>query len=131
VTRRRWLSSRPVLYAALLAALAIGWLIQPNVLLGLPFWLRFGGATLVWFAPIFIANLIFAQRFATVADSTTAFGANLLGAMVGGLIEYLALITGYQALAFVVAVLYGFALLASVALPATSRQVALRGLSLR
>jgi SAM-dependent methyltransferase len=131
VTRRKWVSSRPVLYAALLAALAVGWLIQPNVLLGLPFWLRFGGATLVWFAPIFIANLIFAQRFATVADSTTAFGANLLGAMVGGLIEYLALITGYQALALVVAVLYGFALLASVALPATGRQVALRGLSVR
>jgi SAM-dependent methyltransferase len=129
VTKRKWVSSRPVLYAALLAALAIGWLIQPNVLLGLPFWLRFGGATLVWFAPIFIANLIFAQRFATVADSTTAFGANLLGAMVGGLIEYLALITGYQALALVVAVLYGFALLASVALPAPSRQVALRGFS--
>ena len=35
-----------------------------------------------------------------------AFASNLLGAMVGGALEYLALITGYQALLLVVAVLY-------------------------
>ena len=44
-----------------------------------------------------------------VGDSTTAFGANLLGAMVGALVEYDALVTGYQALLFVVAGLYGVA----------------------
>ena len=44
-----------------------------------------------------------------VGDSTGAFGANLLGAMVGGLIEYVALVTGYQALLVVVALLYGAA----------------------
>jgi hypothetical protein len=129
VTRRGLLPTRAVLYAVLLIALLAGWLVQPHLLLAMPFWLRFGSAVLIWFTPIFIANMIFAQRFATVEDSTTAFGANLLGAMVGGLIEYFALITGYQALAFVVAVLYAFALLATVALPARSRQVAVRGLS--
>ena len=41
--------------------------------------------------------------------ATTAFAANLLGAMVGGCLEYLALITGYQFLLLVVAVLYGLA----------------------
>jgi hypothetical protein len=45
-----------------------------------------------------------------VETSNLAFGANLLGAMVGGLLEYLALITGYQALALLVAVLYVLAL---------------------
>jgi hypothetical protein len=38
-----------------------------------------------------------------------AFASNLLGAMVGGAIEYLALLTGYQALLLVVAALYGIA----------------------
>ena len=35
-----------------------------------------------------------------------AFASNLLGAMVGGALEYLALITGYQALLLVVGRLY-------------------------
>ena len=44
-------------------------------------------------------------------DDDTAFGANLLGAMFGGVLEYLALITGYRFLVVVVAVLYGIAFL--------------------
>jgi hypothetical protein len=35
-----------------------------------------------------------------------AFASNLLGAMVGGAIEYVALVTGYQALLLIVAALY-------------------------
>jgi hypothetical protein len=60
---------------------------------------------------VFTANLVFTQRFKDTSDSTTAFGANLLGSMVGGVLEYLALITGYRSLLIVVAVLYGLAFL--------------------
>ena len=56
------------------------------------------------FAPIFIANLVFAQRFREVGSATTAFAANLLGAIAGGMIEYLALVSGYRFLLVVVAV---------------------------
>jgi hypothetical protein len=52
---------------------------------------------------------VFTQRFKDTASSTVAFGANLLGAMFGGLLEYGALVIGYRALLIVVAVLYGFA----------------------
>ena len=72
---------------------------------------RFVAAVLVWFTPIFIANLVFAHRFRDVEESNVAFGANLLGAMVGGVLEYAALVTGYQALILLVAVLYGLAFL--------------------
>jgi len=44
-----------------------------------------------------------------VATSTTAFGANLLGAIVGGVLEYLSLVTGFRFLLVVVAVTYGLA----------------------
>ena len=67
------------------------------------------GASALGFAPVFVANLIFAQRFREVDSSGTAFAANLLGAMVGGTLEYLSLVTGYQATLIVVAVLYGLA----------------------
>ena len=76
----------------------------------------------MYFAPIFLANLVFAERFRNVEESNVAFGANLLGAMVGGVLEYLALITGYQALLIVVAVLYGLAFASRfVTMPAWAR----------
>ena len=100
------------LYLAQLVAVLVSWLVPAGALLGLDPALRFIAAIALWFTPIFIANLVFAQRFATVEASNVAFGANLLGSMVGGLLEYAALITGYQALALVVAVLYSLAFLA-------------------
>jgi len=109
VTRRLRVRRPSVLYLALLVALAIAWLLPAAVLLRLDFWPRLLAAATVAFLPIFLANLVFAGRFRDVGDSTSAFGANLLGAMVGGLVEYLALVTGYQALLVVVAALYGIA----------------------
>jgi hypothetical protein len=61
---------------------------------------------------VFLANLVFAARFKWTASSTTAFGANLLGAMVGGVLEYAALLIGYRALVIVAGVLYAGAFLA-------------------
>ncbi|MCU1495168.1 MAG: Spermine synthase [Acidimicrobiaceae bacterium] len=100
-----------VLYGALLAALATAWAIPQDDLLKLSFAPRFVAATAIAFAPVFIANLVFAQRFRNVGSSTTAFGANLLGAIFGAVLEYLALITGYRFLLVVVAALYALAFL--------------------
>ena len=109
---RRITIRRPVLlYAALLAALAAAWVIPQDALLDLSLVPRFLAGVTIAFLPIFIANLLFAVRFKGAGSSTTAFGANLLGAMVGGALEYLALILGFNALLVVVALLYGLALL--------------------
>jgi hypothetical protein len=110
VTRRVRISRPNRLYVALFASLALAWLIPPESLLSLDAGPRFAAAVLLAFAPIFLANLIFANRFSSVASSTVAFGANLLGSMVGGLLEFSSLIVGYRALLPVVAVLYGLAL---------------------
>ena len=56
--------------------------------------------------PIFAANVIFAKRFAATADAPLAFGTNLLGAILGGCLEYLSLEFGYRALLIVAAVVY-------------------------
>jgi hypothetical protein len=110
---RRWRPAEPAwLYLVLLAALVVAYLVPVDVLLQLEFAPRFGAAVVIWFTPIFVANLVFAERFRNVEASHVAFGANLLGAMVGGIIEYAALITGYQALLPLVAVLYGAAFIA-------------------
>jgi hypothetical protein len=109
VARRVRLPRPIVLFAALFAALAVAWIVPPDDLLSFGTVPRFLLATAIAFTPIFLANLIFAQRFKDVGSSTTAFGANLLGAMIGGVLEYLALITGYRFLLVVVAVLYALA----------------------
>jgi hypothetical protein len=93
----------------LLGSLVVAWLIPPASLLDLDLVPRFLAAVAVAFTPIFLANLVFAERFKGVGASTVAFGANLLGAMVGGLVEYAALITGYRTLLIVTGVLYGLA----------------------
>lgn len=100
-----------VLYLALIASLALAWLLPQASILSLSPVLRFIVGSAVAFAPIFCANLVFAQRFGGVVSSTVAFGANLLGAMLGGAIEYVALITGYRFLLVIVAALYALAFL--------------------
>ncbi len=86
------------------------WLVPPSALLALAGPSRSIAATALAFLPVFLANLIFAARFRDTARSTVAFGANLLGAMLGGVLEYGALVIGYRNLLFVVAVLYGLGL---------------------
>jgi hypothetical protein len=95
------------LYVFLFASLFVAWIISPSALLSLSAVPRFFAATALAFAPIFFANLIFSNRFRDVGSSTTAFAVNLLGAMVGGLLEYATLIVGYRALLIVVAAAYG------------------------
>jgi len=111
-----------LLYTALLASLAVAWAVRPESLLTLPPLPRFLVAVVIAFAPIFLANMVFAQRFRDTGDSATAFGANLLGAMLGGVLEYLSLIIGYRWLLAVVALLYGLAFITGRGhLPASGR----------
>jgi SAM-dependent methyltransferase len=106
VTHRIKLPKQPILYGLLLISLAISWIVPGSYLLSLAIPLRFLTATVLAFAPIFMANLIFSERFRNMENSTDAFGANLIGAMVGGLLEYSSLIIGYHHLLFLVAALY-------------------------
>jgi hypothetical protein len=106
VARRIDLGPPWLLYVALLVALGVAWLVQPDLLLGLPVVPRFVIAIVVAFAPVFLANLVFARRFRDVAASNLAFATNLLGAMLGGVLEYASLVTGYRALLIMIGLLY-------------------------
>lgn len=120
VTRRFRTPPLPVMYLVLFAGLFIAALVPDAWLLGLPVPLRAVVAVTVAFLPIFAANVVFAKRFAGTADATASFGANLLGAVLGGCLEYLALVIGYQGLLVVAGLVYlgAFALM-----PREARQV--------
>jgi Spermine/spermidine synthase domain len=109
VEQRTGVRKLTVLYPLLFVGLLIAGLVPGSWLLSLDTIPRFVAATLLAFFPVFIANLVFASRFRDTADPTTAFGANLLGAMVGGVLEYLSLITGYRGLLVLAALLYALA----------------------
>jgi hypothetical protein len=98
---------RPMpLYVGLFGTLALAWLLPPEQLLVDPPVLRYAVAAGLAFAPIMFANLVFAQSFRDTRIADMAFASNLLGAMIGGALEYVALLTGYRGLLLVVAGLY-------------------------
>jgi len=106
----RFRIERPgVLYVLLFIALGVAFLLPPESLLIDPPALRYLLAGLVAFAPVFLANLVFTYSFRDTRTADMAFASNLLGAMLGGAMEYVALLTGYRFLLIVVAALYGLA----------------------
>lgn len=110
-TNRFGTPPRRVLFPLIWAALALAWAVPTGDLLSLSLAPRLVLAIGLAFLPVFLANLAFSQRFKDTSDAPTAFGVNVLGAMVGGCLEYGALLTGYRALLIVVGVLYGVAFL--------------------
>ena len=57
-------------------------------------------------APVFFAGLIFMRSFAASTDKAQALGSNLIGALVGGLLESLSFVTGIRALVVLVGLFY-------------------------
>ena len=74
-------------------------------------------AALIFAIPVFFAGLLFASEFRSADSPAAALGANMLGAVVGGLLENLSLIVGMKALLVVAALLYSLAALGFLGLP--------------
>ena len=100
-----------MVFVGIAVSLAVSYFVEPEWLLTMPFVPRLIVAILLAFVPIYLANVAFSKRFGASDDSQSAFGLNLLGAMLGGCLEYLALLTGYRNLLLIVAALYLFAFL--------------------
>jgi spermidine synthase len=97
----------PAIYAALIAS-ALVTLIFPlrNLLHIHSGVLRFLLASVMTFSPIFFANLMFSLTFRDVEIAEHVFGWNLIGATIGGVLEYSSMLLGYNLLAVIVAICY-------------------------
>jgi hypothetical protein len=58
--------------------------------------------------PIFFAGIIFADSFKKAIDPGRVFGSNLIGAMLGGMLECMSFVVGIRALLLLALVLYLF-----------------------
>jgi len=98
-------------YLLLFGVLVVNLLLPPEaLLLGNPL-LRYLLASALAFAPVFIANIIFANSFRDSQDADITFASNLLGIMVGGGLEYFSMLIGYRMLLLPVIAFYACALL--------------------
>jgi hypothetical protein len=66
-------------------------------------------AALIFAVPVFFAGLLFAAEFRSVDSPAAALGANMLGAVVGGLLENASLVIGMKALLLIAVLLYALA----------------------
>jgi hypothetical protein len=96
------------LYGVLVAALVVAYLVPQDAFLSIDFLpLRYGLASVVAFLPVFLANLVFAGSFkGTGPSADVAFASNLIGIMLGGMLEYASLLMGYRNLLLIVIAFY-------------------------
>lgn len=96
-----------ILFGGLFLTIAIAYLTPTRWLLGIPNWaLRGTVAVAIFLGPVYFASLIFAKLIRNEPELSSAYGSNLLGAVVGGACEYFSLVVGFRALLLVTFALY-------------------------
>lgn len=96
----------PWFYLPLMAALVLLYIVPRDVILNLPFTGRLLWTLLVVPIPIFFAGIIFSTTFRVALHTSTALAANLVGATIGGFLEYLNMAIGSHALLLIVMAAY-------------------------
>jgi hypothetical protein len=92
--------------AGLVLSLIAAYAAPTGLLPGLDTPVKLGLSLLVVGLPIFFAASLFAVRFRTRAEADVALGWNLLGAVLGGLLEFTSMAIGIRNLALLALVLY-------------------------
>jgi hypothetical protein len=103
--RRIW-----IFYLLLFGMLGLNLVVRPETLLFANAFARYLVASLLTFAPVFLANVIFSNSFRDTETADIAFASNLLGIMTGGMLEYLSMLFGYHALLWLVIAFYAVAM---------------------
>jgi len=95
-----------LLYVLLIGSIFLNWMIKPNSYLIFTREIRTVLVSFVLSLPLFFAGIIFAVSFKKSKEVPEAFAYNLLGAILGGLCEYISMITGFSFLLIVAAGMY-------------------------
>ena len=110
VNRRFRIKRIGIFYVLLFGLLALNLTLKPETLLLGSDVLRYVVASALSFAPVFVANLIFSNSFRDTEAADIGFASNLLGIMVGGMLEYFSMLVGYRLLLVPVMAFYALAL---------------------
>jgi hypothetical protein len=102
-----------ILYAVLILTLVLNYFLPVNTMLSWGSEGISGGHIIVTFLsllPMFIAGLIFASAFAKVKTPARSFAFNLIGSVLGALLEYISTYTGVKSLILATTLLYAISL---------------------
>jgi hypothetical protein len=99
------------LFGALFASLAAAYAVPASQLLWFPPTAQWIVASLMVALPVLFASLIFSSLLRRRVDPTAALACNLLGAVIGGLLEYSSMVGGIKVLYLVAATAYAGAAL--------------------
>lgn len=105
VVARRGAPPRLTLYALLGLILLLNYAVPPGAALGGGVAAR-AAMTLFLLAPLFVAGLLFASAVREREQLAPALASNLVGAVLGGLLENLSMVTGFSALSLLALTLY-------------------------
>ncbi len=108
------------LYVPLFASLLLLLAVPRELILGQDMVQRVLWTILVVPLPVFFAGLIFSTSFKDAINPAALFGANLLGATIGGFCEYLGMWTGSHALGYLVLAAYAGSLVSRLRHRATA-----------
>ena len=100
------LQYRSIFYVGLFLSFLVLFLVPTERVLALSFAGRLVWTILLVPLPIFFAGLIFSTTFRTTPFPASSFGANLIGATIGGFAEYLGMAVGYHKLSLLVVLAY-------------------------
>ncbi|MES2694134.1 MAG: hypothetical protein V4773_11725 [Verrucomicrobiota bacterium] len=107
LAEERWQWTNPTpWFIALFAATAVLCFFPTHVLQGLPLLGRAAAAGLITGLPVGIAGVIVPMLLQRAAQPAAALGSNLLGAVIGGCLEYYSMFAGLRATALMALVLY-------------------------
>jgi SAM-dependent methyltransferase len=118
--------SRRVAYAVLFTVLALGMFVPYSLLGALPSIAKVLASATLAGLPVLFSGLIFSRSFRDVTRPSQALGINLLGAVVGGVLENLVMIGGTPILGIAAFLLYG---LSAAFIPTLSPEIGIAGAS--
>jgi hypothetical protein len=107
-------------YLGLFGALALNALVPLDFFLGMERRAQVTSSCVLVFAPILFAGVIFATSFGQSREPDRDFGANIAGAILGGLAEYASMLLGFQHLMIVAMAFYA---LSAISNPRQAPQV--------
>ena len=94
------------LFAGLAGSILLGYLVPVRALLGFPLWVEWVLGGLMTALPLFFAGMVFAQIFKTRTLAVAALGYNLIGSILGGLMEYSSMVLGGKTLHLLALLMY-------------------------
>lgn len=108
---RGWAPKSKIAFLLLLGTLLTSYFVPLSRLLEWESNFRNAVAVAFLCLPMFFAGLIFAQEFQKQPNSASALGANLIGAVAGGMLEYTSMAFGLKPLYLLSAAIYGASIL--------------------